>query len=213
MVAELALILKGMAAGFTISMPVGPVAVLCITRTLHKGRVSGFVTGTGGASADTFYALVAGFGLSIVITFIETNRIPLQIIAALLVLLFGFRIFIRNPVKDYRNRGKEQSGYISDYLTVLPLAFTNPVSLFVYLGVFSGISLVYSESAISAPVLLVPGVIIGALLWWFTLSSVVYLFRNRIRLRTLLRINQIAGTIILLFGMVLILNLVISISR
>lgn len=210
MIAELALILKGMAAGFTISMPVGPVAVLCITRTLHKGRFSGFMTGAGGATADTFYALAAGFGLSIVINFIEANRTPLQIVASVFVLFFGVLIFTKNPVKDYRNRGKEQSGWISDYFSALPLAFTNPVSLFVYLGVFSGISLAYAESTIAAPLLLVPGVFVGSLLWWFTLSSIIYLFRSRIKLRTLLRINQIAGFLIILFGLALIFGLFIT---
>jgi threonine/homoserine/homoserine lactone efflux protein len=210
MIAELALVLKGMAAGFTISMPVGPVAVLCITRTLHKGRFSGFMTGSAGASADTFYALAAGFGLSIVINFIETNRTPLQIVASVFVLFFGVMIFTKNPVKDYRNRGKDQSGWVADYFSALPLAFTNPVSLFVYLGVFSGISLAYTESTVSAPLLLVPGVVAGSLLWWFTLSSVIHFFRNKIKLRTLLRINQIAGLVIIIFGLALILSLFIN---
>jgi threonine/homoserine/homoserine lactone efflux protein len=210
MIAELALIIKGMAAGFTISMPVGPVAVLCITRTLHKGRFSGFITGAGGTTADTFYALAAGFGLSIVINFIEDNRTFLHILASVFVLFFGVLIFTKNPVKDYRNRGKDQSGWIADYFSTLPLAFTNPVSLFVYLGVFSGISLAYAESSISAPLLLVPGVFAGSLMWWFTLSSIIYLFRNRIKLRTLLRINQIAGLLIIFFGLALVLGLFIT---
>lgn len=210
MIAELALILKGMAAGFTLSMPVGPVAVLCITRTLHKGRVSGFITGAGGTTADTFYALAAGFGLAIVINFIEANKTPLQIAASVFVLFFGVLIFTKNPVKDYRNRGKDQSGWVADYFSALPLAFANPVSLFVYLGVFSGLSLAYSESAIAAPLLLVPGVLAGSLLWWFTLSGIIYLFRDRIKLRTLLRINQIAGLLIILFGLALVFSLFIT---
>jgi threonine/homoserine/homoserine lactone efflux protein len=210
MISEIALILKGMAAGFTISMPVGPVAVLCITRTLHKGRFSGMVTGAGGATADTVYAMIAGFGLSIVISFIELNRTPLQIIASIVILVFGYRIFFTNPVKDYKNRGKEQGGRIADYFSALPLAFTNPVALFVYLGVFSGISLAYTGTRVPAPMLMVPGVIIGSLLWWFTLSGVIDFFREKIKLRTLLRINQIAGVIIISFGLLLLLQLLIT---
>lgn len=213
MVAELALILKGVAAGFTISMPVGPVAVVCINRTLRKGRVSGFLSGAGGATADALYALIAAFGLTIVINFIEANMIGLQVIAGVVVLIFGARIFISNPVKDYRNRGKEAGNLLSDYLSVLPLAFANPVSLFVYLGVFSGLSLTYAGPASSRALLMVPGVIAGALMWWFTLSGLIGRFRNRIKLRTLLWINRIAGSIIILFGFVLILLLFISINH
>ena len=141
MIAETALAMKSVAAGFIISMPIGPVAIQCITRTLHKGRLSGFLSGAGGATADTFWAMVAGLGLSIVYDFIESNRTPLQIVAGTLVLLFGIQIFLKNPVKDYRNREKVKGGRFTDYLTMLPLAFTNPVPLFVYAGVFSSLSL------------------------------------------------------------------------
>lgn len=213
MIAEAALAMKSVAAGFIISMPIGPVAVQCITRTLHKGRLSGFLSGAGGATADTFWAMVAGLGLSIVYDFIESNRTPLQIVAGTLVLLFGIQIFLKNPVKDYRNRKNEKGGRFTDYLTMLPLAFTNPVPLFVYAGVFSSLSLKYPEIGISIPLLLVPGVFIGALLWWFTLSGVIHKFRNRIKLRTLLRINQIAGLVIIAFGLIVILDLFIIINR
>ncbi|MBE0674588.1 MAG: LysE family transporter [Bacteroidales bacterium] len=206
----MALVLKGMAAGFTISMPVGPVAVLCITRTLHKGRISGLLSGAGGTTADTIYALVAALGLTIVISFIESNRTILQIIAGIIVLFFGFRIFTTNPVTAYKNRMKEQGGLLGDYLSVLPLAFANPVSLFVYLGVFSGLSLTYSGSANAAALLMVPGVLAGSLIWWFTLSGIISRFRERIKLRTLLWINQIAGGVIVLFGLLLLIALFVT---
>lgn len=208
---ELALIVKGIIAGFTISMPVGPVAVLCITRTLHGGRTAGFISGAGGATADTFYALVAALGVSIVINFVEAHRMVLQIVAGILVLFFGWRILRKNPVKDYRNRGKEEKNLLRDYLSVLPVAFANPVSLFVYLGVFSGLSLTFEGATKTmAAMLMVPGVITGALLWWFTLSGIISIFSDRIKLRTLLLINQIAGSVILIFGLVLIIGLFIN---
>jgi len=208
---ELTLLLKGMAAGFTISMPVGPVAVLCITRTLRNGRLSGFISGAGGATADTFYALIASFGVTIVISFIEANKTVLQVLAGMLVLYFGWRIFRANPVRDYRNKGKEQKSLFSDYFTVLPMAFANPVSMFVYLGVFSGLSLTHEGSSRSMMALfMVPGVIAGALMWWFTLSGIISWFRDRIKLRTLLLINQIAGSVIIVFGLVLIISLFIT---
>ena len=213
MVAELALVLKSMTAGFTISMPVGPVAVVCINRTLRKGRVSGFLSGAGGATADAFYALIAAFGITIVINFIQANLFGLQVIAGVVVLIFGIRIFISNPVKDYRNRSREPDSFLSDYLSVLPLAFANPISLFVYLGVFSGLSLPYTGSASTKALLMVPGVIAGALVWWFILSGLISRFRNRIKLRTLLWINRIAGSIIIAFGLALVLLLFISIKR
>jgi len=213
MIAESELVLKSVVAGFAISMPIGPVAVQCITRTLHKGRLSGFLSGAAAATTDTFYAMAAGLSLSIVFNFIESNKTPLQIGAGVMILVFGIQIFLKNPVKDYRNRAKERGGKFTDYLTMLPLAITNPLPLFIYAGLFSGFTLNYSEITVSIPFLLVPSVFVGALLWWFTLSGIIYRFRNKIRLRTLLRINRIAGVVILVFGLALILDLFIIINR
>ena len=43
------LLVKGLIVGVVVSAPLGPVGVLCIQRTLNKGRWYGFVTGLGAA--------------------------------------------------------------------------------------------------------------------------------------------------------------------
>ena len=61
---ELGLILRGIAIGFSIAAPVGPIGVLCIRRTLAEGRVVGLATGLGAATADAIYGCMAAFGLT-----------------------------------------------------------------------------------------------------------------------------------------------------
>ena len=56
--------LRGLLIGFSIAAPVGPIGVLCIRRTLANGRLAGFLSGMGAASADMFYGAVAAFGLT-----------------------------------------------------------------------------------------------------------------------------------------------------
>lgn len=65
------LMFKGVLIGILASAPMGPVGVLCIQRTLNKGRWYGFVTGIGAAVSDIFYALITGLGMSFVMEFIE----------------------------------------------------------------------------------------------------------------------------------------------
>jgi hypothetical protein len=64
------LLLRGVIAGLAISAPVGPVNVLCISRTISKGRTAGLVSGLGAAAADTIYGAIAGFSISFVIRFL-----------------------------------------------------------------------------------------------------------------------------------------------
>src|SRR5437764_1666457 len=59
-------LLKGIAVGIVIAVPVGPVGVLCVRRTVFEGRLFGFLSGLGAASADTIFGVVAGFGLTVV---------------------------------------------------------------------------------------------------------------------------------------------------
>ena len=76
------LILKGMLIGIVASAPMGPVGVLCVQRTINKGRWFGFVTGVGAACSDIFYAMITGFGMSFVMDLITNhqNRFYLQIL-------------------------------------------------------------------------------------------------------------------------------------
>ena len=70
----LEIVVKGLIIGIVASAPMGPVGVLCIQRTLNKGRMYGFVTGCGAAVSDIIYALITGYGLSFIYDFIHNER-------------------------------------------------------------------------------------------------------------------------------------------
>ena len=61
---NLEFLLRGWVLGLLIAAPVGPIGVLCIRRTLAEGRLYGFVSGLGAATADATYGAVAAFGLT-----------------------------------------------------------------------------------------------------------------------------------------------------
>jgi len=63
---ELALFFKGLLIGASVSAPVGPIGLLCINRSLTEGRVRGFVSGLGAATADMLFCIIAGFGFTFV---------------------------------------------------------------------------------------------------------------------------------------------------
>ena len=56
----LGLISKGIVIGVLVSAPMGPIGMLCIQRTLNKGRWHGFVTGLGAALSDVIYGGESG---------------------------------------------------------------------------------------------------------------------------------------------------------
>nr|MBP9637656.1 LysE family translocator [Bacteroidaceae bacterium] len=60
------ILIKGFIIGVVVSAPLGPVGVLCVQRTLNKGRWYGFVTGLGAALSDIVYALLTGYCMSFI---------------------------------------------------------------------------------------------------------------------------------------------------
>ena len=96
------LLVKGFIVGVVVSAPLGPVGVLCIQRTLNKGRWFGFVTGLGAALSDICYALITGYGMSFMDELILKHQIFLQIVGSIMLLAFGIYTFRSNPVKSLR---------------------------------------------------------------------------------------------------------------
>ncbi|MBE6341589.1 MAG: LysE family transporter [Bacteroidales bacterium] len=185
---------KGMCIGFTASVPLGPIGVLCIQRTLSKGRRYGFVSGVGAATSDFVYALVAGFSVSLVMEFVEAHQQILIVVGALVLLALGLKIFFTNPAKQMRmQRRKRNSGLWQNYISTFFLTITNPLAMFLFLGAFT---LVGGERDIYTQFALILGVLLGASLWWLVLTMLVGIFRKKLTIRRLYYINKTAGAII-----------------
>ena len=94
------IIIRGFAVGLLISAPMGPIGVLCIKRTLDRGRWAGFYTGVGAALSDLIYCLLTGLGLSFITDFVETNRSVLQIIGSGVLLAYAIFLIRNNKKPD-----------------------------------------------------------------------------------------------------------------
>ena len=199
-------ILDGMIVGFSASVPLGPIGVLCIQRTLQRGRLSGFVSGLGAAFSDTIYAVIAGFSLSFIVTFIEEQFFWIQIFGAVILTLLGIHIYRSNPAKQLRKQRQGKSSYLQDFVSTFLFTISNPLAIFLFIAFFAGFGVVDPKSGIIGQLVLIAGVFLGAALWWFILTSIVGLFRQAVNLRRLFWINKIAGStivILVIVGMII----------
>ena len=201
---------KGILVGLSASIPLGPIGILTIQRTLNKGRFAGFVSGSGAAAADAFYAILAGFGVSIIIDFIIEYQNVFKIVGGLFLLFLGVKLFVTNPAKVMRKQLKQKNkGLWGDFLSSFALTISNPVGLFVFMAVFAGLGLIGQEIHYVSVILLISGVFAGGCLWWFTLTLLVSVFRNQFKMRRLLLINKLAGILVFLFGIFIIVSMFI----
>lgn len=183
-----------------VSIPLGPIGVLIIQKTLQKGRLAGFISGFGAATADTFYATVAAFGLGIVLNFIKTQEFYIQIVGSVFLVFLGMRIFLANPIKQLRARGTNKKGMLGDFISIFFLTVSNPIAVFVFVAVFAGTSVFGTSPTLRDELFVILGVMLGASLWWYTLSTLINAFRSKFRLKQLFWINKTSGIIIAFLG-------------
>jgi len=197
---------KGIIIGLMVSIPLGPIGVLCIQRTLNKGRKAGFVSGLGASAADTLFALVAGFGISMIITFLKAQHLYFQIIGGLIVMYLGIQIFFTNPIRQLRLHRLNPNKLSQDFLSVFLLTVSNPMAIFFFLAMFAGVNLASGPMNVFYVGLIVGGVFIGSASWWFILTTFVNIFRHRFRLKSIWWMNKVAGVIIFFLGIAAILS-------
>ena len=201
------LFLKGILIGLMVSIPLGPIGVLCVQRTLNKGRRSGFISGLGAASADTIFSLIAGLGVTFIISFVQLHHVYFQIIGGIVVMWLGIHIFYTNPVRQLRLQRLNRNKLSQDFLSVFLLTITNPMAIFFFLAIFAGINIAAGPMHLLPLGAMVAGVFTGAVSWWFLLSTLVNIFRHRFRLRIIWWMNKVAGVIIFALGIVAILSI------
>ncbi len=189
---------KGIAVGFVIAAPVGPVGLLCIRRALSDGRLAAFVAGLGAAVADTFYGAVAGLGLSLISDFLLDYRAALSVIGGLFLLGLGWRAWNSDPTPG--DGPPEHMGLVKDFTATMLITLTNPATILAFMAVFAALGGVkLTQDGIDAG-FLITGVFLGSALWWLSLSALASAVRHKFTERWLSHLNQASGGLLILSG-------------
>jgi threonine/homoserine/homoserine lactone efflux protein len=196
----MSLYVKGLIVGFCLAAPVGPIAALCVQRTISKRWLSGLVTGLGAATADAMYGAVAAFGATMISEFLINEHEWLQKVGGFILLVLGLRLLL---VKMKDERGPvDGKGLTGDFLSTLILTLTNPMTFVAFAAIFAtmGIGAVHGRPLLTIE--LVGGVFSGSLLWWVVLCAGAHAVRNHFDMRKLTLINRATGVFVIVVGFV-----------
>lgn len=194
------IMLRGMLIGVLVSAPMGPIGMLCIQRTLSRGRWPAFFTGVGAALSDLIYCLLAGLGLSFVTDFIETNQSLLQLIGSVVLLVYAGYLFGSNPSRTLQKGATRQMSYWKDFVTGFLFTFSNPLILFLIIGLFARFSFLAPEFTAYHYVAGYVAIFSGAVIWWALVTWFVNKVRGHFNLRAMWVVNRILAAIILIMG-------------
>ncbi len=191
--------------GIILSAPMGPIGILCIQRTLNKGRNSGFFTGVGAAASDLFYCLLVGLGISLVTDFIADHVNILQIIGSIILIVYAVYMIIHNPVSQIKENNDQREDYWRDTVTGFLFTLSNPLIMFLIIPLFARFSFPLPEYKFYHIILGYAFIVMGALIWWAVITFFVDKVRTHFNIRSMWLINRIIGSIILvlsLYGLV-----------
>ena len=204
-------IFKGMLIGLIASAPMGPVGVLCVQRTLNKGRWYGFITGIGAALSDMIYAAITGYGMSYVMDVLsnQQTRMYLQIVGSIMLLTFGVYTYKSDPTKKIHRSGNGKGTLFHNGMTAFLVTFSNPLIIFLFVACFAQFAFVMPDHPFEMLVGFA-SIVFGALLWWFGLTWLIDKIRGKFDDNGIRLINQVIGSIVVLCSIIMFLGTVTS---
>jgi threonine/homoserine/homoserine lactone efflux protein len=197
------LFIKSVVMGLSIAVPVGPIGMLCIQRSLSRGFQAGFATGIGAACADALYGLLGALGVAGIVTAFPALTVALKIGGGAFLVWLAASIARQAPAASAPPGGLPRTTVLRDFLTTFGLTLSNPMTILSFVGIFAALGpLAGTEAGAMGPTvaLMVAGVFLGSAMWWLCLSSASAALRTRMSLTFMHRLSRVSAVVIAVFG-------------
>jgi threonine/homoserine/homoserine lactone efflux protein len=191
-------LLKGVAIGVVIALPVGPVGVLCVRRTVFEGPVYGFISGIGAATADTIFGVIAAAGLTFLRDWLLSYQDWFGAAGGIFLVIIGVRTLLVPPT-ERETVPLSGERRLTAYFSTFALTITNPITILAFAAIFAKVGVAESAGMFTLG-MLVLGVFAGSLVWWFGLSFGLFWLQRLAGSFHLAWLNRISGGLLAVSG-------------
>ena len=188
----------GLMVGFSIAVPIGPMGLLCIQRTLASGMRVGICTGLGAATVNVIYGALIMVGMDGLAPLVASGGRVLSFTGGLFLLWCAARTLLRRRSLADQTSAPQLSPVMA-YGSAVAFNATNPLSPVLIIALLSPIVGLSAPSWEQAAMLLV-GMFMAAATWWVCLSGGITLLRSRLSPGVLVVVNQVAGAMLTFYG-------------
>ena len=206
------LILKAIVTGFVLSIMIGPVFFLLLETSIRKGVRAALFFDLGVLVSDIIYISIAFFFYAAVAQFAKgENEAYLKMFGGLMFIIFGVITFIKSPkehtAEDLGKQALSTRYYLMLFIKGMILNMVNPMVIFYWFSVMSlGVN-ENSDLSFAMQMIIYIGVILTV---FFSIDVLKILGAKRLRPfitnSVLKSLNHITGSILALFGVVLLLQ-------
>lgn len=190
--------LKGCTIGLIYAAPIGPVAILCLRRTLTENWLSGVISGLGSATAIALYSILVVLGVDSIADLLINHHAWLRLLSGIFLCCLGARIALIQPFKAANALVKKS--YSRCYSSTFILAFIMALPDLTFpVFVLNWITDVGSNGFYN-PIPFSLGILISETAWWLVFCSICWKLRLRLQQKFLQWINYASGGTIVSFG-------------
>lgn len=195
----LIIFLKSIASGFIMCVPLGPIGIIVIRKTIRYTKNKALIPGIGSTTADMLYGSIAGFGIVMLADFFSHYQRYFQLAAASILLILSFKILRTDPKQLTRKSDLQTAkSQIKSFMLGFSLALFNPGTLFFMTTLLTLFGIAnYTHSTYTGVIILL-GLSCGELLWWFSLTRLTAYVQNKIGARAPVTINKFSGIFLLI---------------
>ena len=185
--------LLGVAAGYAIAIPFGPIAILIVRTGVRLGLRPAAAAGAGTATADLVFATIAMLFGAAASVFLAPILPAARLIAGAALPVIAVRGMLAAPQAIDREQGSVRAG--NTYLLFLGLTMVNPPTVIYFVSLAIALPEVSADFASRAA--FVVGAFLSSLSWQEFLAVVGAMLHGRLTPR-LQRITAIVSSLIIL---------------
>jgi threonine/homoserine/homoserine lactone efflux protein len=192
----LTLFAKALGIGLLLAVPVGPIGLLCLRRSLTMGMTAGMAVGLGAATADAIYAGIAAFAMGAAAPFIADAG-WLGIVGGLMLIGIGLKDIAH---RDAAPAPPTLRGHAGAYAGTVLLTLTNPATVLTFAAIIVGLGLVPDMASMADGLVFTVGVFLGSTAWWVVLSGAGGKLGNHLPPAAIGWTRRVAGAVFIGFG-------------
>lgn len=205
---DMLLVLKSIAVGFVMCIPIGPVSIIIMRKTVGSGPRAALPAALGSITADMVYSAIAGFGIATIAQFFTLYQKYLQLLGIVILLFLAFKILRTKPNKLMKPV-LTTTDVIADYTLGFFVVLFNPVVLFIMTNLLTTFHVQATVHTLEFGFLVTSGIAIGESIWWTAFISATHAATKRIGTQAPITINTFAGLLLLVLSTLFIIKIAV----